>query len=62
MHLTEIELDILRRGQEDFQELAQESKREELGQCAKLLAMYLAVYKQQHGEVAIDNLLQVSGA
>jgi len=31
MHLTARELDIIRRQQEDFQELVQESNREELG-------------------------------
>ena len=31
-----------------------------MGQLAKFLAMYIAVYKQQHGELPIDSLLQVT--
>ena len=60
MHLTTRKLDIIRRQQENFQELVQESNRQELGQLAKFLAMYIAVYKQQHGELPIDSLLQVT--
>ena len=60
MHLTDRELDIIRRQQEDFQELVQECNHEELGQCAKLLAMYVAVYKQQFGELPMDNLMEDS--
>lgn len=60
MSTVKIELDQIRKQQLDFQDLVEECNRNELGQCAKLLAMYIAVYKQEYGELPLDNLLDMS--
>ena len=60
MSTGKIELDQIKKQQLEFQDLVEECNRNELGQCAKLLAMYIAVYKQEYGELPIENLLNMS--
>jgi len=60
MSTGKIELDQIRKQQLEFQDLVEECNQNELGQCAKLLAMYIAVYKQEYGELPIENLVNMS--
>ncbi len=60
MSITKNELELIKRQQLDFEGLVQDCNREELGQCAKLLAMHIAVYKQQYGEIPVKNLAQIA--
>ena len=60
MSTGKIELDQIKKQQLEFQDLVDECNRNELGQSAKLLAMYIAVYKQEFGELPIENLLNMS--
>ncbi len=60
MTVTKIELDQIKQQQLEFQDLVADCNRNELGQCAKLLAMYVAVYKQQYGDIPVESLLQIS--
>lgn len=60
MELSEAELEIIRQQHQDFQELVQTCNHEELGQCAKLLAMYVAIYKQRYGELPLEKLTQIT--
>lgn len=58
MSVTKLELDKIKQQQEEFIDLVQESNRDELGQCAKLLAMYLTVYKQRYGDIPLEEYIQ----
>ncbi len=50
------ELDDIKQQHIDFQDLVLACNHDELGQCAKLLAMYVAIYKQRYGELPLENL------
>ncbi len=60
MSVTKNELDLIKQQQIEFQDLVQDSNRSELGQCTKLLAMYIAIYKQRYGDIAIESYMQIS--
>jgi len=60
MSTAKSELDMIKEQQIEFQSLVQQCDRSELGQCAKLLAMYIAVYKQQFGDIPVESLLTMS--
>jgi hypothetical protein len=60
MNTTKYELELIKLQQREFQSLVAESSGEELGQCAKLLAMYIAVYKKQFGDIPVEDLLKIS--
>ncbi len=56
MSVSKHELEDIKQQHADFHELVQESNHDELGQCTKLLAMYVAIYKQRYGELPLDKL------
>ena len=56
MSVSKNELDDIKQQHIDFQDLVLECNHDELGQCAKLLAMYVSIYKQQYGELPLDSL------
>jgi ArsR family metal-binding transcriptional regulator len=56
------ELDLIQQKQNKFQELVDECNHSELGQCAKLLAMHIAMYKQFYGDIPVDSIMQISEA
>lgn len=56
MSVSKNELKSIKQQHIDFHDLVQECNRDELGQCAKLLAMYVAIYKQRYGELPLDKL------
>lgn len=60
MSITEQELDNIRQQHQEFQELVQACSHEELGQCAKLLAMYVTIYKQKYGELPLEKLSNIT--
>lgn len=60
MDLTEADLEIIKQQHLDFQELVHTCNHEELGQCAKLLAMYVAIYKQRYGELPLEKLTRIT--
>ena len=62
MSVSKNELDAIKQQQIDFQYLVEECNRDELGQCAKLLAMYVAIYRQRYGDLPVENLSQISQA
>ncbi len=56
MSVSKNELESIKQQHVDFHDLVQECNHVELGQCAKLLAMYVAIYKQRYGELPLENL------
>ena len=60
MKVNEKELEQIRIQHENFQELVQGCSLEELGQCAKLLAMYVTIYKQKYGELPLEKLSDIT--
>ncbi|MFT7461072.1 MAG: hypothetical protein ACI909_003764, partial [Planctomycetota bacterium] len=52
--------ELIKQQQIEFKDLVQECNRDELGQCAKLLAMYVAIYKQRYGDLPLDKLTDFS--
>lgn len=60
MSVSKTELDSIKQQHIDFHDLVLECNHGELGQCAKLLAMYVAIYKQRYGELPLENLSQIS--
>ena len=60
MSVTKTELDLIKQQQIEFQDLEQDSNRNELGQCTKLLAMYIAIYKQRYGDIPVETYMQIS--
>lgn len=60
MRVTKNELDIIKQQQTEFQDLVDDSNRSELGQCAKLLAMYVSIYKQRYGDIPVDSFIKIS--
>ena len=62
MKVSEMELEQIRKQHESFQELVQGCSLEELGQCAKLLAMYVTIYKQRYGDLPLDKLTDFTDA
>ena len=45
-----------------FTSLVQDSGREELARCIRLLSMYLAMYKRHFGEISMSDYLELSGS
>jgi hypothetical protein len=45
-----------------FSSLVQDSGREELARCIRLLSMYLAMYKRNFGEMSMSDYLDLSGS
>jgi hypothetical protein len=60
MGVTKNELDIIRQQQIDFKDLAEECNHDELGQCAKLLAMYVSIYKKRFGDLPTEKIAEFS--
>ena len=60
MSVPKNELEDIKQQHIDFQDLVLECNHDELGQCAKLLAMYVAIYKQKYGELPLENLSSIS--
>ena len=56
MSVSKNELKSIKQQHIDFHDLVQECNHDELGQCAKLLAMYVAIYKQRYGELPLEKL------
>ena len=56
MSVLKSELDDMKQQHLDFHDLVHERNHDELGQCAKLLAMYVAIYKQRYGELPMEKL------
>jgi len=53
MLTTSQELLKLKQQEQEFLELTQTCNRDELVKCARVLAMYIALYRQQFGEVPL---------
>lgn len=60
MGITKLELEHIKKQQEEFLDLVNECNYDELGQCAKLLAMYVTLYKQKFGDIPLEEYMQVS--
>ena len=60
MKVSDKELEQIKKQHENFQELVLGCSREELGQCAKLLAMYVTIYKQRYGDLPLERLTDIT--
>lgn len=60
MSITEQELEHIKQQHQEFEGLVQGCSHDELGQCAKLLAMYVTIYKQKYGDLPLDKLSNVT--
>ena len=50
----------LKQREQEFLSLVENSSREDLAKCAKFLAMYLVLYRQQFGEIPADGYLKLT--
>ena len=61
MKIGNPEIQLLKRREAEFLDLVENSSHAELARCAKFLAMYLALYREQFGEIPVadyNRLLQ----
>ncbi len=59
--MAQVKQDMIRliESHEEFQLLVDKSSKEELIQCAKLLAMYLSLYKLRFGEISAKSYIDL---
>lgn len=59
MTKSEYDLACIEYSQQQFQKLLQCTNHDELVDCLKLLAMYIALYKKNYGEIAVEDFTQM---
>lgn len=50
----------LKQREQEFLSLVENSSREDLAKCAKFLAMYLVLYRQQFGEIPAEGYIKLT--